>query len=148
MHKLLLALSGAFLTFSVAQAQAQAPATYQFYYGNLHSHSGFSDGNQDSISTGKSQPIQDYQFAAASQHFDFLGLSEHNHAQAGMRLADYARGRTQATQSTTATFVALHGTEWGVISGGGHMLVYGVSQLYGWEAGNYNVFVARSDYRP
>lgn len=64
MNKLLLILSGALLTASVTQAQA--PVTYQFYYGNLHSHSGFSDGNQDSVSTGKSQPIQDYQFAAAS----------------------------------------------------------------------------------
>jgi len=144
MRKLLLVDSSALLTVSVARAHPAA--AYQFYYGNLHAHSGFSDGNQDSISTGQSQPLQDYQFAAASQHFDFLGLSEHNHAQAGMHLADYARGRTQATHATTATFVALHGTEWGVISGGGHLLVYGVTQLFGWEPGNYNVFVARNDY--
>ena len=145
MNKLLISLSVALLITSVAHAQT--PATYRFYYGNLHSHSGFSDGNQDSVSTGSSQPIQDYQFAAASQHFDFLGLSEHNHAQAGMHLPDYARGRAQAIQATTATFVALHGTEWGVISGGGHLLVYGVRQLYGWETGNYNVFVPKNDYQ-
>ena len=127
-------------------ARAQGPGAYQFYYGNLHAHSAYSDGNQDSTSSGKNTPLLDYQFAAASQHVDFLGLSEHNHAQAGMHLADYAKGRAQATQATTATFVALHGTEWGVISGGGHLLVYGVHQLYGWEAGNYDVFVAKNDY--
>jgi hypothetical protein len=132
------------LAFSGARAQAP---TYNFYYGNLHAHSGYSDGNQDSTSSGQRTPRQDYQFASASLHFDFLGLSEHNHSQAGMHLADYARGRAQATQATTPAFVALHGTEWGVISGGGHLLVYGVSLLYGWEAGNYNVFVARNDYQ-
>lgn len=127
--------------------RAQTAPTYQFYYGNLHAHSGFSDGNQDSTTTGKRTPLQDYQFAAASLHFDFLGISEHNHLQAGMHLPDYARGRAQATRATTATFVALHGTEWGVISGGGHLLVYGVNQLFGWEPGNYDVYVPRNDYQ-
>ena len=145
MHFLLKALAGTLLTASIAQAQSTPQ--YNFYYGNLHAHTGYSDGNQDSLSTHQRLPLQDYQFAAASQHFDFLGISEHNHSQAGMHLADYARGRTQATQATTATFVALHGTEWGVISGGGHMLVYGVHRLYGWEGGNYDTYVAKSDYQ-
>ena len=145
MRKTLTVLISSLLLVAAA-AQAQTPATYQFYYGNLHAHSGYSDGNQDSTSSGKRTPLQDYQFAAASLHNDFLGISEHNHMQAGMHLADYARGRAQATAATTATFVALHGTEWGVISGGGHILVYGVSQLFGWESGNYDVYVARNDY--
>lgn len=139
--------TSALLLLAAATACAQGPAPYQFYYGNLHAHTGYSDGNQDSVASGRSTPLLSYQFAAASQHFDFLGISEHNHAQAGMRLVDYARGRAQASQSTTSAFVALHGTEWGVISGGGHMLVYGVSKLYGWESGNYDEFVARSDYQ-
>ncbi len=138
-------LTAAALPLLAAAAHAQAP--YQFFYGNLHAHTGYSDGNQDSVATGSSTPLQSYQFAAASLHFDFLGISEHNHAQAGMRLADYARGRAQATQATTPSFVALHGTEWGIISGGGHMLVYGVNQLFGWEPGNYDVLVPRNDYQ-
>ena len=145
MRKIFTVLTSSLLV--VAAAQAQTTPTYQFYYGNLHAHTGYSDGNQDSVASGRSTPLLSYQFAAASQHFDFLGISEHNHSQAGMRLVDYARGRAQATQSTTSAFVALHGTEWGVISGGGHMLVYGVSKLYGWESGNYDEFVARSDYQ-
>ena len=136
-------LAGSLLALPSARAQG---LTYNFYYGNLHAHSGYSDGNQDSAASGRRTPLQDYAFAAASQHVDFWGLSEHNHAQAGMHLADYARGRAQATQATNTAFVALHGTEWGVISGGGHVLVYGVNQLYGWEAGNYDVFVAKNDY--
>ena len=64
-----------------------------------------------------------------------------------MSLPNYARGLAQATQATTATFVALYGMEWGVISGGGHVVVYGVNQLLGWEPGNYDVFVAKNDYQ-
>ncbi|AHJ95413.1 T9SS type A sorting domain-containing protein [Hymenobacter swuensis] len=43
--------------------------------------------------------------------------------------------------------MALYGMEWGVISGGGHVLVYGVNELLGWETGNYDVYVPRSDYQ-
>jgi hypothetical protein len=138
----LLFLGGCLLAFST-----QAQTTYNHYYGNLHAHSGYSDGNQDSTASGYSIPLQDYTFADASQHFDFLGISEHNHATAGMSLPNYARGLSQAALATNSQFVALFGMEWGVISGGGHMLVYGVNQLLGWEPGNYDVLVARNDYQ-
>jgi hypothetical protein len=37
--------------------------------------------------------------------------------------------------------------EWGVISGGGHVLVYGFGDdLLGWESGNYDIFVPKNDY--
>jgi hypothetical protein len=129
-----------------ATAYAQTP-TYQFYYGNLHAHSSYSDGNQDEATSHAATPAQDYSFADASLHLDFLGISEHNHAQAGMVRANYAKGLHQADSLTNANFVALYGMEWGVISGGGHILVYGVDQLLGWEAGNFDVFVAKSDYQ-
>jgi hypothetical protein len=125
---------------------AQTP-TYNFYYGNLHAHSSYSDGNQDEATSHAATPAQDYSFADASLHLDFLGISEHNHAQAGMSLPNYAKGLRQADSLTTTNFVALYGMEWGVISGGGHILVYGVDQLLGWEAGNFNVFVAKNDYQ-
>ncbi|MFC6225628.1 T9SS type A sorting domain-containing protein [Hymenobacter artigasi] len=114
------------------------------FRGNLHAHSSYSDGNQDGAAV---TPLQDFQYAAASLHTDFLGISDHNHSQAGMSLPNYARGLTQADQATTASFVALYGMEWGVISGGGHAVVYGVNQLLGWEPGNYDVFVAKNDYQ-
>ena len=113
------------------------------FRGNLHAHSSYSDGNQDGAAV---TPLQDFQYAAASLHSDFLGISDHNHAGAGMSRPNYARGLLQADQATTPSFVALYGMEWGVISGGGHVVVYGVNQLLGWEPGNYDVFVARNDY--
>ena len=115
-----------------------------FFRGNIHAHCSYSDGNQDRLVV---TPLQDFQYAAASLHSDFLGIFEHNHAQAGMSLPNYARGLPQATQVTTASFVALYDMEWGVISGGGHVIVYGVNQLLGWEPGNYDAFVARNDYQ-
>ncbi|MCB2410753.1 T9SS type A sorting domain-containing protein [Hymenobacter lucidus] len=139
-----------FKTTAPATTQLVVPVppvgTPNFYFGNLHAHSAYSDGNQDAGASGASTPLQDFQFADASLHSDFLGISDHNHAQAGMQLPNYARGLQQADQATNNQFVALYGMEWGVISGGGHVLVYGVDQLLGWETGNYDVYVARNDY--
>lgn len=130
-----------------AMAVRAQQVNYNYYYGNLHAHSSYSDGNQDQATSGHVTPFQNYVYAAASLHFDFLGISEHNHRQAGMVLENYAKGLRQADSATVnGQFVALYGMEWGVISGGGHMLVYGVNDLIGWETGNYNVYVPKSDY--
>jgi hypothetical protein len=124
---------------------AQAPQ--HFYYGNLHAHTAYSDGSKDSATTGVNTPREAYFFAQASQHFDFLGISEHNHTQAGMRLPRYAKGLRQADSATVnGQFVALWGMEWGIINNGGHLLVYGYDDLLGWENGSYDEFVGQHDY--
>ena len=123
--------------------------TLNYYYGNLHSHSGYSDGNKDAATTGTSTPAGDYVFAKASLHFNFLGISDHNHSNAGMQLADYALGLTQASNANQENvFLCLYGMERGVTTnpGDGHVIVYGMNQLVGWENNNYNVFCAKSDY--
>jgi hypothetical protein len=134
-----------FVIFGVSQAQ-----TLNYYYGNLHAHSGYSDGNQDSASSGCSKPSQDYAYAKLSQDFDFLGISEHNHYSSGnpgMKLSSYAPGLAQAAAATTSTFLAMFGMEWGVSSStNGHVIIYGFNQLIGWEAGNYDVFNDKLDY--
>lgn len=128
-------------------AQAQQPAPLRFFFGNLHAHTAYSDGNKDSTSTGANTPRESFAFAKASQHFDFLGISEHNHSMAGMRLRYWPLLRQQADSATVdGQFVALAGMEWGVISGGGHVLIYGCDDLLGWEAGNYNAYVAQNNY--
>lgn len=120
-----------------------ATAPFNHYFGNLHSHTSFSDGNKDNTLL---TPADAYTYAKTSQCMDFLGISEHNHNEAGMELANYSTGINAATTATTSTFLGLYGMEWGVISNGGHVLVYGINQLIGWEAGNYNIFVPKSDY--
>lgn len=115
-----------------------------FYFGNLHSHSSYSDGNADNTTK---IPSDNFAYAKTALCMDFLGISEHNHATAGMSINDWQPGRTQAAAATTSSFVGLYGMEWGVISGGGHVIVYGMDSLVGWEAGNYQVFVQKNVYR-
>jgi hypothetical protein len=118
-------------------------STYNFYFGNLHAHSSYSDGNKDSTAF---TPANDYAYAKNSLGMDFLGISEHNHSGAGMSKSNWPLGVAQANAATNSSFVALYGQEWGVISGGGHVLVYGIDSLIGWETNNYQIYVAKSDY--
>ena len=137
------------INFSVTRTQAQV---LNFYYGNLHAHSSYSDGNKDSATTGYYKPIQNFGYAKTAQHFDFLGISEHNHFGAGMLRQSYALGLSQADSANRDSFfVALYGMEWGVIGPpGGHVLIYGVNQLWGWDTvlgmPNYDVLVNKLDY--
>ena len=144
----------AYLTTTPAVVSATVPATtpppstaYHFYRGNLHAHSGYSDGNKDAATSGASTPAADFALAHQAQQFDFMGISEHNHSQAGMQLASFAKGLQEANQANQdGKFVALYGMEWGTISGGGHVIIYGYDQLIGWESGNYDVYVPQGNY--
>ena len=133
--------------------------TYNYYFGNLHSHTGFSDGNKDSLTSGVSQPAGAYNYAKLSQNFDFLGVSEHNHYSSnnnpGFKKQSYAIGLSQAAAANASgTFVSVFGMEWGVSSNyNGHVVVYGFNQLIGWEptvsgvsGNNYDIFNAKNDY--
>lgn len=133
------------------------PQALNYYYGNLHAHSGYSDGNKDSLTTGVSRPAGDYVFAKASLHFNFLGISEHNHFSGnnnpGMIRTSYALGLAEAAAANQdGTFLCLYGMEWGV-SSNGHVVIYGVNQLLGWEASvpglvgpNYDYYIDKTDY--
>jgi PKD repeat protein len=131
--------------FSTAVTKAQ---TFNYYFGNIHSQSSYSDGNQDSATSLMRTPLQDFNYANQSQHIDFYGISDHNHYQAGMLSPTYFhKGMVDAEIATVdGSFVALYGQEWGVISGGGHAIVYGYDSLMGWDFGDYDVYVAKSDY--
>lgn len=132
---------------------------YNFYFGNLHSHTAYSDGNKDSASTGYKTPGSSYSYAKGSYQMNFLGIAEHNHFSSnnnpGMHVADYAKGLFQAdTANHDGSFVCMFGMEWGVIDNGGHIVTYGIPGLVGWESGsggwgpsnNYTIFCAKNDY--
>jgi len=141
------------LCFYLSQSQ-----TLNYYFGNLHSHSGYSDGNKDSLTTSVSKPSGSYAYAKLSQNFDFLGIADHNHYSSnnnpGMVRTSYTLGLAEAAAANTGTFLALYGMEWGVSSSGnGHLIVYGFNQLIGWEPSvpnltgpNYDIFNAKTDY--
>ena len=128
-------------------AQASFAQTYHYYFGNIHAHSSYSDGTKDGAHTGVLKPADCFKYAKSAQHFDFLGISEHNHLQARMHLTSYAKGLAEATAANQdGKFVCLYGMEYGVIKNGGHVIIYSFDQLIGWEPGNYTVFSAKNDY--
>ena len=111
------------------------------YYGNLHSHSSYSDGVQT--------PAAAYTYARSSAPtpLDFLAVTDHNHVSAGMQLPNYALGAAQAASANSdGDFVAIWGQEWGIISTGGHANVFEAPVLFGWDPGQFDVFVAEGDY--
>lgn len=111
------------------------------YYGNLHSHTSYSDGVQT--------PAQAYAYArtGAPTALDFLAVTDHNHTGAGMSYGNYALGLAEAASANAdGDFVAIWGQEWGIIATGGHANVFESPALFGWESGQYDVFVAQGDY--
>lgn len=121
---------------------------YKFYFGNIHAHSAFSDGNKDKATSHAQTPADCFAFAKSSKHFDFLGISEHNHSQAGMALENFSKGVQQAEdENEDGTFVCMYGMEYGVIKNGGHVIIYGVDSLIGWEEDNFDIFCGKFDYK-
>ncbi len=113
---------------------------YTAYFGNLHSHTGYSDGVQT--------PTDAYTYArfTAQTPLDFLAVSDHNHSTAGMSLPNYHLGLSQAASANSdGNFVAIYGQEWG-IAANGHVNIFESPALFGWEGGNHDVFVAEGDY--
>ncbi len=117
-----------------------------FYYGNIHSHTGYSDGNSTNnavYATAKSC----YQYAQGSANINYFGISEHNHNQAGMSKPNFYKGKLEADSiNQNGVFTSLSGMEYGIISRGGHVVVYGIDSLIGWEPGNYDIYNDTSDY--
>lgn len=111
---------------------------YAIYQGNLHSHSELSDGS-GTVSG-------DMAYADAATCMDFLGISDHNHTGAGMNLTNWLQGVAASKTASTSSFCALYGMEWGTISGGGHVVVYGTDSLMGWENGQYQLYVPADTY--
>lgn len=114
---------------------------FSTFYGNLHSHTSYSDG----VLT----PPDAYAFAqvSAPTPLDFIAVTDHNHASLGMTPTLYHQGLAQgAAANDDGNFVAIYGQEWGIIDHGGHANVFEAPVLFGWEAGNYDVFVGDGDY--
>jgi hypothetical protein len=100
------------------------------FFGNLHSHTGYSDGS--------GTPAEAYTHARDVARLDFLAVTEHNHAQAGAIAGNHAlyNGPQPASLISTATqfneagnFVALYGQEFSTISSGNHANVLEVGDV-------------------
>lgn len=151
------------------------PATgslpYTVYLGNLHSQSNHSDGGGDIATCASSLPAQSGTFGPADaftyaqgKGLDFLMVSEHNHYFDGSSATNASANPTTAKSkyqsglaaassfnSTHPGFLAQYGLEWGVISNGGHLNIFGSKELLAWEYNSSNqligdTFVAKGDY--
>lgn len=129
--------------FIVSNGNAQS----QFWFGNIHSHCEYSDGNMandPNYLTAKScfEYVQ-----TKALNVNFWGISDHNHSGGGMQRPDYHKGIAEADSTNLdGIFPTMYGMEWGIISSGGHVIIYGIDSLIGWESGNYDIFNAQSDY--
>lgn len=114
-----------------------APAAAQsVYFGNLHAHTGYSDG--------MGTPDDAYRMAREAG-LDFLAVTEHNHDAAdgsgdrrdGVVIATnptlYAGGlrslERTARSHTNASFVALYGQEFSTISSGNHVNIFEIAEV-------------------
>lgn len=125
--------------------------TYNYYYGTLHTHTAYSDGDMDGVCpTFGSAATCVFQKGDIALNFHYQGIADHNHTGTAMTLTKYNSGVSECNAFNAspagAGFVGLYGMEWGVISTGGHVIVHGVDKLLGWQTPNYNIYVGQSDY--
>lgn len=96
---MLLALAG---LGSTACGEAISDTLYNFYLGNLHSHTSYSDG------TGT--PAQAFEYARDVAGIDFLAVTDHHHV---LTVAEYDDILYQADAFTeNGVFVGIGGQEW------------------------------------
>lgn len=133
-------------TVLVTVAEPGSSGSYTIYFGNTHAHTEYSDGNKAN-NPSYNNAANSFRYARDNGGLDWIIMSDHNHATAGMAAADYASGVTEAqtVDAESSSFTALYGMEWGTISTGGHVITVS-DNLWGWESGNYDVFIAKGDY--
>ncbi len=123
------------LAVLLVAASAEA-AGDRVYFGNLHSHTSYSDGS--------GTPEEAYRHARDVAQLDFLAITEHNHSQAEDHATPdrrdklliatdrslYEKLKAAAARFTRAgRFVALYGQEVSSISAGNHMNVFEVDSV-------------------
>lgn len=135
---------------SVAVRSAAAPAQVEkVFFGNLHSHTSYSDGS--------GTPDEAYKHARDDQNakLDFMALTEHNHAEAlgsdGRGIAtEPALYKGSGSDSLISTarrltedgrFVALYGQEFSTISSGNHVNVFDIGEVIGVQKGRFDLLL-------
>jgi hypothetical protein len=122
------------------------------YFGNLHSHTSYSDGS--------GTPANAYQHARDIGHLDFMAITEHNHAAAESGAGDRRDGILIATSpelyngsgtdslisaATASTkngeFVALYGQEFSTISSGNHVNIFDIPNVIGVPNGRFDLLL-------
>jgi hypothetical protein len=132
-----------------ANAAAAAAQLERVFFGNLHSHTSFSDGS--------GTPEEAFRFARDDEgaRLDFLALTEHNHAEAlgpdnrgiGTDAALYKGPRSDALipvarrMTEDGRFVALYGQEFSTISSGNHVNVFDIGEVITVGKGRFDLLL-------
>ncbi len=144
---LLCIITSIFLISTISLSQS---IPYNFYFGNTHSHTWYSDGNVDKDKSTYPAPVAkaiEYGRTIAT-NLDWLAITDHNHNEGlNMTMPLWLAGVAEAdTANKDGIFVGFFGQEWGTISTGGHVLILGTNKLFGWNTNLYDVYVAKGDY--
>jgi len=137
------------LSFSEVRVAVAASLSDQVFFGNLHSHTSYSDGS--------GTPDEAYKHARDAQNakLDFMALTEHNHAEAlgpdGIGIATQPalyKGADANSLISTARrltedgrFVALYGQEFSTISSGNHVNVFEIGEVIGVQKGRFDLLL-------
>jgi hypothetical protein len=131
------------LCIVVLATTGRAQNDLNHYFGNLHSHTSYSDGS--------GSPDDAYKFARDRGKLDFIAITEHNHEDAERGAGDRADGVLIATDHSLyqdviraaedfnedGKFVTLWGQEFSAISSGNHSNVFQITRVIELENGDY-----------
>jgi hypothetical protein len=96
--------------------QALFAQSYSIYYGNLHGHTGYSDG--------QGTPAQAFEYAKNSGLADFMALTDHSTYPDQLSDQEWEDIQNQADAYTDDTFVAM--PSWEMTRGWGHMNTFNI----------------------
>lgn len=141
------------LTLTVPLHAQPGQSRLKVFFGNLHSHTSYSDGS--------GTPRQAYEFARDQARLDFLAVTEHNHKAAENNAGDRKDGiliandpdlysgsqpesLIRAAQEFTENgrFVAIYGQEFSSISKGNHVNVFEVPSVISAPNGDFAALVS------
>lgn len=143
--KLLRVTIVAALFFTVLPVTANGEGGWNFYFGQLHGHSGRMDTIGDPAEV----------FAAVKGEMDFFGLTDYSHSfdnagngslsEAGVESAAWTKGKQAATDASDDTFVGFYGFEMGSKTNP-HLDHIATFATPGWQSREQEGFSQISDY--
>lgn len=145
-------LAGSIIYIVILASVNRMQAQEQVFFGNLHSHTSYSDGS--------GTPDDAYRHAREVAHLDFLAITEHNHRQAENGAGERRDGILIAKDHSLYTgpqpealipaankwtengkFVAIYGQEFSSISQGNHANVFDVPRVIDVLNGRFDLLV-------
>jgi hypothetical protein len=114
---------------SSGKEETSCDSLFNFYLGNLHSHTSYSDG--------QSTPAHAFEYARDTANIDFLAVTDHHGALTDSEYADVLFQADAYTQD--GVFIAIAGQEW-TSSLYSHSTVFDADHVFTAPVGDYDAF--------